>query len=78
MEKADVGIAENGAYATSTKRQNAWKQEPRKVKQPMILLSACIIILGALWVFQNQREMSDGCFRVSDIGGGKTKLNTTM
>ncbi|XP_014260300.1 calcium-transporting ATPase type 2C member 1 isoform X1 [Cimex lectularius] len=41
------------------------KQGPRNVKQPMItkhlivnvLLSACIIILGTLWVFK--REMSD-------------------
>ncbi|XP_075161580.1 secretory pathway calcium atpase isoform X2 [Haematobia irritans] len=53
------------------------KQKPRNVKQPMItksvivnvLLSASIIILGTLWVFQ--REMVDGSL-------GKTKRDTTM
>ncbi|XP_037935641.1 calcium-transporting ATPase type 2C member 1-like [Teleopsis dalmanni] len=53
------------------------KQKPRNVKQPMItksvivnvLLSASIIILGTLWVFQ--REMADGTL-------GKTKRDTTM
>lgn len=53
------------------------KQKPRNVKQPMItrsvivnvLLSASIIILGTLWVFQ--REMADG-------SAGKTKRDTTM
>ncbi|KAI8123507.1 Calcium-transporting ATPase type 2C member 1 [Lucilia cuprina] len=52
-------------------------QKPRNVKQPMItksvivnvLLSASIIILGTLWVFQ--REMVDGSL-------GKTKRDTTM
>lgn len=46
--------------------QDVLRQRPRNVKQPMItksviinvLLSASIIILGTLWVFQ--REMSDG------------------
>lgn len=53
------------------------KQKPRNVKQPMItkaviinvLLSASIIVLGTLWVFQ--REMIDGSL-------GKTKRDTTM
>ncbi|XP_043648487.1 calcium-transporting ATPase type 2C member 1 [Drosophila teissieri] len=53
------------------------KQKPRNVKQPMItksvvvnvLLSASIIVLGTLWVFQ--REMADGTL-------GKTKRDTTM
>lgn len=53
------------------------KQKPRNVKQPMItrsvianvLLSASIIILGTLWVFQ--REMIDGSL-------GRTKRDTTM
>lgn len=57
--------------------QDVLKQKPRNVKQPMIsksliinvLLSAGIIILGTLWVFQ--REMEDG-------SGGKTKRDTTM
>lgn len=57
--------------------QDVLKQPPRNVKQPMItralivnvLLSASIIILGTLWVFQ--REMADG-------SGGKTKRDTTM
>jgi P-type Ca2+ transporter type 2C len=57
--------------------QDVLKQKPRNVKQPMIskslivnvLLSAGIIILGTLWVFQ--REMADG-------SGGKTKRDTTM
>lgn len=57
--------------------QDVLKQKPRNVKQPMItksviinvLLSASIIILGTLWVFQ--REMADG-------SAGKTKRDTTM
>lgn len=57
--------------------QDVLKQKPRNVKEPMIskslivnvLLSAGIIILGTLWVFQ--REMEDG-------SGGKTKRDTTM
>lgn len=57
--------------------QDVLKQKPRNVRQPMItksviinvLLSASIIILGTLWVFQ--REMADG-------SGGKTKRDTTM
>lgn len=57
--------------------QDVLKQKPRNVKQPMItraviinvLLSASIIILGTLWVFQ--REMADGSL-------GKTKRDTTM
>ena len=57
--------------------QDVLKQKPRNVKEPMIsksliinvLLSAGIIILGTLWVFQ--REMLDG-------SGGKTKRDTTM
>lgn len=57
--------------------QDVLKQRPRNVKQPMItralivnvLLSASIIILGTLWVFQ--REMADG-------SGGRTKRDTTM
>lgn len=57
--------------------QDVLRQRPRNVKQPMItksviinvLLSASIIILGTLWVFQ--REMSDG-------SEGKTKRDTTM
>lgn len=57
--------------------QDVLRQRPRNVKQPMItksviinvLLSASIIILGTLWVFQ--REMLDG-------SEGKTKRDTTM
>ena len=57
--------------------QDVLKQRPRNVKQPMItralivnvLLSASIIILGTLWVFQ--REMADG-------SAGRTKRDTTM
>ncbi|XP_055378481.1 calcium-transporting ATPase type 2C member 1 isoform X2 [Condylostylus longicornis] len=57
--------------------QDVLKQKPRNVKQPMItkavivnvLLSASIIILGTLWVFQ--REMADGSM-------GLTKRDTTM
>ncbi|KAG5673392.1 hypothetical protein PVAND_003447 [Polypedilum vanderplanki] len=53
------------------------KKKPRNIKDPMIsksliinvLLSAGIIILGTLYVFQ--REMEDG-------SGGKTKRDTTM
>lgn len=56
--------------------QDVLKQKPRNVKQPMIskslminvLLSAGIIILGTLWVFQ--REMADGT--------GVTSRDTTM
>lgn len=56
--------------------QDVLKQKPRNVKQPMIsksliinvLLSAGIIILGTLWVFQ--REMADGI--------GVTSRDTTM
>lgn len=57
--------------------QDVLKRKPRNVKEPMIskaliinvLLSAGIIILGTLYVFQ--REMEDG-------SGGKTKRDTTM
>lgn len=65
--------------------QDVLKQKPRNVKQPMItralivnvLLSASIIILGTLWVFQ--REMSDdGLGGLSGIGGQRTKRYTTM
>lgn len=57
--------------------QEVLKKKPRSVKEPMIskaliinvLLSAGIIILGTLYVFQ--REMEDG-------SGGKTKRDTTM
>lgn len=57
--------------------QDVLKQKPRNVKEPMIsksliinvLLSAGLIILGTLYVFQ--REMEDG-------SGGKTKRDTTM
>lgn len=57
--------------------QDVLRQKPRNVKEPMItrsviinvLLSAAIIILGTLWVFQ--REMADG-------SAGKTKRDTTM
>lgn len=57
--------------------EDVLKQKPRNVRQPMItksviinvILSASIIILGTLWVFQ--REMADG-------SGGKTKRDTTM
>lgn len=57
--------------------QDVLRQRPRNVKQPMItktlivnvLLSASIIILGTLWVFQ--REMADG-------SAGRTKRDTTM
>ncbi|XP_055318716.1 calcium-transporting ATPase type 2C member 1 isoform X6 [Sitodiplosis mosellana] len=57
--------------------QDVLRQRPRNVKQPMItksviinvLLSASIIILGTLWVFQ--REMLDG-------SEGRTKRDTTM
>lgn len=57
--------------------QDVLKKKPRNVKEPMIckaliinvLLSAGLIILGTLYVFQ--REMEDG-------SGGKTKRDTTM
>lgn len=57
--------------------QDVLKRKPRNVKEPMIsksliinvLLSAAIIILGTLYVFQ--REMEDG-------SGGRTKRDTTM
>lgn len=57
--------------------EDVLRQRPRNVKQPMltksliinVLLSASIIILGTLWVFQ--REMSDG-------SEGRTKRDTTM
>jgi Ca2+-transporting ATPase len=57
--------------------QDVLKKKPRNVREPMIsktliinvLLSAAIIILGTLYVFQ--REMEDG-------SGGKTKRDTTM
>lgn len=57
--------------------QDVLKRKPRNVKEPMIsksliinvLLSAGLIILGTLYVFQ--REMEDG-------SGGRTKRDTTM
>ncbi|XP_037906011.1 calcium-transporting ATPase type 2C member 1 isoform X2 [Hermetia illucens] len=57
--------------------QDVLKQKPRSVKQHMItkslvvnvLLSASIIILGTLWVFQ--RELEDG-------SAGRNKRDTTM
>lgn len=57
--------------------QDVLKRKPRNVKEPMIsksliinvLLSAALIILGTLYVFQ--REMEDG-------SGGRTKRDTTM
>lgn len=57
--------------------QDVLKQKPRNVKKAMIsksliinvLLSAGLIILGTLWVFQ--REMADG-------SEGRTARDTTM